>query len=826
MTQLPHLQLIGGVSGVPYARPKSNYGNFKTPPRDRAGHSRYLRAGIKGAIEAGENELQEQGVEEDAQGIQLVVESHDTFDLKLESLENRVKGIKLLHARTVGGIQRAVIFVPRDAFGLLVDRIDQYEHQTTPKGAPRNAPLIDSIERVRLAIAEDMWTDTSPFPQTDAPMWWEVWLPRDHDDPETDHRQIVELCESLGLEASARWLQFSERVVTLVNARPLDWSSSRLLLEIVAELRAPTELVTPYLNLSPSEQAEWVRDLKSRLRISLPNAPAVCLLDTGVNRGHPLIEDSLLEADLQAVNEEWGSSDNAGDDQHGTLMAGTALFGDLAERLRETGSITLLHRLESVRILPRKGSNEPELYGAITQQAVSLAEIAAPKRPRVICLSVTATDHSGIGAPSSWSAAVDQIAYGNGDSSRLVLVSAGNVREFNDEYQYLLSNQSHSGVIEDPSHASNVLTIGAFTERTALSPEFKGYSAIAPSGGLAPTSRTTTAWDAEDRSPWPLKPDVVFEGGNMISNSETQLSFCSETEILTTSMSTTGALFDTNAGTSAATAQASRLAAEIMARYPSLRPETIRALIVHSAEWTDQMKEQVPANNTKAAILKRVRTFGFGVPNRRRAFASMSNAVTLVSESAIQPYTKGGSGGKANQMGLHQLPWPTNALYELGDTPVRMRVTLSFFIEPNPGRRGRIPRSRYASHGLRFDVKRPGEDLDDFKQRLSAAEREDPDADIDTTGEMREWVLGVKGRARGSLQGDWWEGTAEQLASSDAVAVYPVTGWWKERVFLNQLENKARYSLVVSIETSPGAIDLYALVTAQTEIPVDIVASI
>lgn len=825
MTQLPHLQLVGGVTGVPYSRPKSRYADFRTPPRDRVLHARELRRELSAALTAGEAELQQQGVTQEAGGIQLVVESHADYDLKLESLENRREGIKLLHARSVGNVQRAVVFIPRNAFGLFADRIEQYEKETTEKGRPKNAPLVDSIERVRLAIAEDLWTDATPFPQVDTLRWWEVWLPKDLPTAEEDYDRLATACGSIGLDVSSRWLEFSERVVTLVKARPSDWSRSRLLLETIAELRAPSEPVIPYLNLSPLEQAEWVRDLHGRLRVAHPNAPAVCLLDTGVHRGHPLLEDSLLEADWQAVVNEWGPADNEGDDQHGTLMAGTALFGDLAQRLQETGAFTLTHRLESVRILPRRGANDPDLYGALTQQAVSLAEIAAPQRPRVVCLSVTATDTSGIGAPSSWSAAVDQLAYGDGERGRLVLVSAGNVRQFNGEYTYLDTNQSQHGVIEEPSNAANALTVGSFTDRAQLSSEYDGWTTVAPVGGLAPTSRTTVAWDGLNPSPWPLKPDVVFEGGNLITDGN-HISPCPETEILSTSVSRTGVMLDTNSGTSAAVAQASRLAAEIMARYPTLWPETVRALIVHSAEWTDRMRNQVPSDNRKDNIRKRVRTFGFGVPNRERALASISNAVTLVSEAAIQPYVKTGSTGKANQMGVHRLPWPTEALYDLGNTPVRMRITLSYFVEPNPGRRGRIPRSRYASHGLRFDVRRPGESLDDFKQRLSITERDDPDADIDTTGETREWVLGVKGRARGSLQGDWWEGTAEQLASSDAIAICPVTGWWKERPFLGRVESMARYSLIVSIETPPEAIDLYTMVTTQTEVPVEVVTPV
>ncbi len=827
MTQLPHLQLVGGVRGVPYTRPRSGFGPFTTPPCDRVAHARSLRRRVMSAEAEGEREIAEQNAAAEVRGIQIVFESHAGFDLKLESLENRQKGIKLLNVRTVGEIQRAVVFVPRKAFGHFVDRIAKYEAEPTDGERPRYWRLIESIENSRLAIAEDLWTDASPFPQVDAAIWWEVWLPLEDGKPAEQHQSLRAVCDTLGLESGQRWLTFSERVVTLVKAHPTDWARSRMLLESVAELRAPVEPASPYLNLAPIEQAGWVRDLLNRVRVALPNAPAVCLLDTGVNRSHPLLEDSLLVADWQTVDADWGAADNAENEQHGphgTLMAGTALFGDLGYRLRESGSLLLTHRLESVRILPRRGQdNPPELYGQITQQAVSLAEIASPHRPRVVCLAVTANDASGQGAPSSWSAAVDQLAYGNGESTRLLLVSAGNISEFHEDYVYPNTNHSEAGVVEDPAQAANALTVGAFTERTQLTTEYDGWSAIAPVGSLAPMSRTSAAWDNDGRSPWPLKPDVVFEGGNLIKDSGGHISTCAETELLTTIVARTGALFDTNSGTSAAVAQASRLAAQIMAKYPSLRPETVRALLIHSAEWTDAMMTMVPGTS-KDSVRRRVRTFGFGVPDVRRAMSSVSNAVTLVSESAIQPYIVGDYGPKSNQMGLHQLPWPREALYELGDVRIRMRVTLSYFIEPNPGRRGRIPRTRYASHCLRFDVLRPGEEIEDFKKRVSAAEREDEDADIDTTDDPRDWVVGVKGRARGSLQGDWWEGTATHLAGSHAIAVYPVTGWWKERRFLGKVESTSRYSLVVSIETPPETIDLYTLLTAQTEVPVEVVA--
>lgn len=65
----------------------------------------------------------------------------------------------------------------------------------------------------------------------------------------------------------------------------------------------------------------------------------------------------------------------------------------------------------------------------------------------------------------------------------------------------------------------------------------------------------------------------------------------------------------------------------------------------------------------------------------------------------------------ARDMHLHELPWPQQELLALGNVDVEMRVTLSYFVQPNPGvaERGISGRYRYESHGLRFDVSRPSE---------------------------------------------------------------------------------------------------------------------
>ena len=173
-------------------------------------------------------------------------------------------------------------------------------------------------------------------------------------------------------------------------------------------------------------------------------------------------------------------------------------------------------------------------------------------------------------------------------------------------------------------------------------------------------------------------------------------------------------------------------------------------------------------------------------------------------------------------MHLHDLPWPTDVLQDLGDVPVEMRVALSYFIEPNPARRGWIQRYRYGSHGLRFDVRRPTETNDAFRKRLNKLALEEDEKRPKSTNDTGEWFLGPKERVRGSLHMDKWNGTAADLAARGCIAVFPVSGWWKEQPKRDRSETGARYSLVVSIETPEVEADLWTPVAIQAAVPITI----
>jgi hypothetical protein len=199
---------------------------------------------------------------------------------------------------------------------------------------------------------------------------------------------------------------------------------------------------------------------------------------------------------------------------------------------------------------------------------------------------------------------------------------------------------------------------------------------------------------------------------------------------------------------------------------------------------------------------------------------SAANDATLMIEDALLPFGKEGSVIKTRDMHLHRLPWPRDELLALGSQDVELRVTLSYFIEPNPGERGLTRRHRYSSHALRFAVKRALESVDQFRLRINRAAEAEEEGDAGAAAGGDDWLLSTI-RDRGSIHSDVWRGSAAELAGRDAIGVFPVSGWWKEKPGLQRWERSTRYSLLVSVRAPDAEVDLYTSIENQlvVEIP-------
>ncbi|MGB1027191.1 MAG: S8 family serine peptidase, partial [Rhodospirillaceae bacterium] len=330
-------------------------------------------------------------------------------------------------------------------------------------------------------------------------------------------------------------------------------------------------------------------------------------------------------------------------------------------------------------------------------------------------------------------------------------------------------------------------------------------------GDFSPFSRTAS-WTSE----WPVKPDIVHEGGNLAMGRTSPADLHGALSLLSTSKSLYGNKFAYTEATSAATALAAKGITELWSAYPDLWPETVRGLYVSSARWTEQMKRSLPGpmGRRKRDYALLFQRYGYGIPDLERARRSASNALTLIIEDEITPYrlSDHGKQGIHNEMKLFGLPWPSEELRKLGNTEVTLRVTLSSFVAPNPSEASRGSRYMYASHNLRFKLIRANENERQFMARINKlAEQVETPAD----SENEIWEFGTNRRDVGSLHIDQLTCKASDLARRGVIAVHPVSGWWKAKHRLQGDLPKARFALIVEIDASSVETDLYQEVQAN-----------
>lgn len=779
-------------------------------------HADYIKRRLTSCYELTDRQRQAVAIKY-KDGVYLEFASKSSYDLAIKSLENLNQGIRLLNVKhdEVSKTTKATVYIPEGKQHVFLKKIESYATETTKNGSPKNNDLISSIEDVKLAMVESFWIGKSGDIPSSVPEWCEIWLRyNDNNDYETIHSSFESICNELNIQYNNNRIKFPERTVRLIKVNRKNLEDLMIAFPFIAEFRRAAEPTSFFEELSISEKKGVISDILSRTTYNDSNI-SICILDTGLTANHPLIEPALASNNAAlSLDTKWGAYDHNG---HGTEMAGISLFNDLSDAYQSNGEIIINHKLESIKILPPTGENRIDLYGSITEQAIALAEIENPTANRIICMAVTSNKYNtSDGSPTAWSAAIDNITSGaneEGKNKRLFFISAGNV------FPYELYNSKYPDAniihtVESPGQSWNALTVGAYSDRIRIDdPFFKDFYPVADVEELCPYSSTSMLWETK----WPIKPEILFSGGNMATNGD-DFSECEDLELLTTGKDLANRPLSTTYATSSATAQAANMAAKLYSEYPNLWPETIRALLVHSANWTDKMISQFCREDTKTKGRKQLlRTCGYGIPNLDKAIQCANNSVNLVIESELQPYMN----SEMNEMHLHTIPWPKSVLLALGETKVKLKVTLSYFIEPGPGEVGWKYKYRYASSSLRFDVINSNESLDDFKKRINSKMRGDDKKDSGE-GSSRDWYLGTQNRDVGSIHSDYCETTAADLAEANKIAVFPVIGWWRERKYLGRSNNKIRYSLIISIETPDTEVDLYTPIINQIKPEIEI----
>lgn len=323
---LPHINIESRRVQANYKSTNERFPG-SPPPRDRRKHGAMLRGQFSKAVtEFEQDRPHDDRVTADG-GVYLEVELRS--NASPDGLERKRSKLKPASAKLGDSDNRVVgLFVPEDALPVLENILADYQQgDLTERGQnPPYKAFVEPIEAIRKARLETFWTDDiEALPQgANDTIWWEVWCDKSAEDA------LDSLAEKLDARCAPKEqrLVFPEHVVVPVLA-------SRATIELmlfarfsITELRRATD--TPHFfidDLNPDEQFDWTDDLADRIEWPGAEVPAVCLLDSGVNRAHSLIEPALAVTDLHSVRPEWG-----GDDTGSTPRAWNTNGGDCLTR--------------------------------------------------------------------------------------------------------------------------------------------------------------------------------------------------------------------------------------------------------------------------------------------------------------------------------------------------------------------------------------------------------------------------------------------------------------------------------------------------------------
>jgi hypothetical protein len=796
--------------------------------RDRQAHATRLRGDLQritDTIRAARDEQRAAGLPADKRGVTVAVQSRKGQELVVgESRRANSRGMQLLNVRRVieeaAWRDRAVYYMTSKAIESLDRSLVEYENWEEPdegeeaagevrppsnwteaeegEKRPRNFWFFESAKSFKAAGVEDLWTDApDELPEAGEPVEWEIWVRT------SMALHFLNAAERLNIEFKGEPSDFVD--IKVFNGVATRNAMTRLISRSAAivELRGASNFIAEHADLPPTERLQQMQGIASRIVPAPAQAPWITVLDTGVNYRNALLTTSLPQARCRAVLSAWDPYDADG---HGSRMAGVALFGDLDTIASGSAPIPLEVSLESITVFAPGNAARLPARDAI-RRGVERAE-QDEQHSRVYCLAATVIGEAEDGRPTSTSGTLDALAFNNGISTRLFCVAVGNVEMSGTApYQianYQTLNREHG--IQSPAQALNVLSVGALTHKCS------GPSPLAAAGGLSPRSRTAQSWEIRRH-----KPDILMEGGNHGIDAGGRTSRPHGPDMIATTSNHPNRI--TLVGdTSAACAAAARLAGRVRARYPAMRAETVRGLLVHCAEWTPAMAAHRQGMldmgiSDEDATLATLDCFGWGVPDEERVFWSAGNALTLVAEDDLRPYKRETKKSVTlKEMKSFQLPWPDVALRALGATDVEMRCTLSYFVQPDIHSASLERLRYYPSHGLYFDFQRFDESQERALRRVNRAI-----SNSDQAGQDDGWLLGRRKRSRGTLHHDIWKGPAYRLVGRRQVSVAPIRGWWATSSQIEPADVPVRFSLIISIRTPETANDLVA--EARAAIP-------
>ena len=556
------------------------------------------------------------------------------------------------------------------------------------------------------------------------------------------------------------------------------------------------------------------------------DAPLVCVVDSGVVAGHPLLINWVIDERDFDTGEQTVVDRNG----HGTAVAGIAAYGNIAHCLTTRNwqpkvricSAKVLRNLENPANPDADVPAFPDEHRVERVVEDAIRHFHQTRGCRIFNLSLGSRweTYQG-GRQFPWAENLDELAR---ELDIVIVVAAGNHLSLaipdtpvtRDQFQKAVRDQlmTSDHRVTNPATAALALTVGAIARSDALGPQlgqsgraFQDALPGAPAGAPAPFTRTGPGY-AVDEGNTGIKPDLVDYGGNAalhtLAAGQPRWAM-SHVNLGEPSLHVQRGLLvprqlGARSGTSFACPHVSHIAALGLARLTTVlaRPPTanlVRALVGSAAHRPPYPTDWLP--DEKAAL----QLTGYGLSAVVDVEWSRPNRVTLVAEDTLGE----------DQLHLYRLPVPQAFLDARGSRGIT--VALAFDPPVRASRRQYLARTMWVEllHGLTtaqvaaFRARRPqGTLVPEIPSGAKLALR--------PTKSMVEWstlqVCQISWSQRPTLRPE--QGEEEPM-------LHVLVGCQKR--FPTDAEPVQGYGLVVTVWHELAHVDLYQALRSRVRVP-------
>lgn len=360
-------------------------------------------------------------------------------------------------------------------------------------------------------------------------------------------------------------------------------------------------------------------------------APAVAILDSGLTTGHPLVRAAVGDAQGYVLPQR--HADDA-DPWHGTFVGGLALYGDIAECIRQGQFVPQL-QLFSGKVFNDDGDDQTEFVEKAVEAAVR--DLNEQYGCRVFNLSYGDRNKVYDGRH------VRGLAYTLDRLTRelgvLFVVPTGNLLQSelpaNARGSYPDYLLTESARLLDPATSLNALTVGGLAQHEA-SRDAQRYPDHLEDYPLARTEQPFPLTRCGPSIIGAIKPDVVEHAGNLaVVRTGDRFREGGLGVVSLNGGFAQGTAFGEDIGTSYAAPLIAHKAARLLAELRQATPNLLRALLGAHARWPQACEALLNADANTEGRDRLLRAIGYGRVDDAALFRSLDDTVTLLAEEQI-----------------------------------------------------------------------------------------------------------------------------------------------------------------------------------------------